>query len=260
MKNKDVTLEHDKSHESLTVEEYRRLKVRLLEIKKRRRKRLWQVFGLISLLVMFIALFFLYEMSYEYSFSNIAVSAIISLAFSSICTVYLSLVFEMSEGTLRRRILEYEAENIKETIEEDIFENSIKMSYKYLDQYYLQTREHAQRGFIVTVGIAIFGGILVSAGIIAMYFCVVTPSYLTCATGVIIEFIASILFYLYNKTVSSMSKYHNKLVLSQNISLALKVSESLPEEKKTTTKEIIVSELLKNINCHLVNDDNNTHA
>ena len=46
-----------------------------------------------------------------------------------------------------------------------------------------------------------------------MFLGYVTPSYVTCASGVVTEFIASIFFYLYNKTVSSMSKYHNKLVL-----------------------------------------------
>lgn len=40
------------------------------------------------------------------------------------------------------------AEDIKEEVQEDVFENSIKMSYKYLDQYYLQTREQAQKGFL----------------------------------------------------------------------------------------------------------------
>lgn len=52
-----------------------------------------------------------------------------------------------------------------------------------------------------------------------------------------------------------MSKYHNKLVLSQNISIALKVSDSLPDEDKTKSKNKIIEELLKDINSYLINSD-----
>lgn len=130
------------------------------------------------------------------------------------------------------------------------------MSYKYLDQYYHQTREQAQRGFMVTVYVAVFGALLVTGGIVAMmFFKVTSPSYVTCAAGVITEFIAAVFFYLYNRTISSMSKYHNKLVLSQNISIALKIADSLPATDNTSAKNLIINELLKDINNHLVKED-----
>lgn len=47
-----------------------------------------------------------------------------------------------------------------------------------------------------------------------------------------------------------MSKYHNKLVLSHNISIALKVADTLPEEDKTKNKNLIISQLLKDINSY----------
>lgn len=82
-----------------------------------------------------------------------------------------------------------------------------------------------------------------------------TPSVITCTSGIIIEFIAAVFFYLYNKTVTSMSSYHNKLVLSQNISIALKVSDSLSEEEQIKTKSLIISELIKNINGYLTEEE-----
>ena len=112
-----------------------------------------------------------------------------------------------------------------------------------------------QRGFFVTVCVAVFGAVLIGAGIIAMFFEKMEPSYITCASGIITEFIAAIFFYLYNKTISSMSKYHNKLVISQNISIALKVADTLPEEDKTKAKNTIISELLKDVNTYLIMSD-----
>lgn len=52
-----------------------------------------------------------------------------------------------------------------------------------------------------------------------------------------------------------MSKYHNKLVLSQNISIALKVSDTLPEEDSIKAKNVIINELLKDINIYLTKSD-----
>ena len=52
-----------------------------------------------------------------------------------------------------------------------------------------------------------------------------------------------------------MSAYHNKLVLSHNISIALKVAESLPENNQAEAKNLIISELLKDINTHMTKED-----
>ena len=140
-------------------------------------------------------------------------------------------------------------------MQEDIFENSIKMIYKYLDQYYLQTRTQAQNGFYITVGVSVGGAILIGLGIVALFMGKIESSYITCASGLITEFIAAIFFYLYNKTVMSMSKYHNKLVLSHNISIALKVADTLPPEDKAKSKELIISQLLNDINSYLIKND-----
>lgn len=154
------------------------------------------------------------------------------------------------------KIDDYKKEEIKEIVDEDIFENAIKLSYKYLDEYYSQTRKQAQKGFYITISIAVAGFGLIVAGVIMMFMEKIQMASVTCASGVITEFISSIFFYLYNKTVNSMSAYHNKLVLSHNISIALKVAESLPEEDKVKSKNLIIEELLKNINSYLIIPDN----
>lgn len=169
--------------------------------------------------------------------------------------IIVSSVIEYYKNSLRTKIMEYEVYYIQDKVQDDVFENSIKMSYKYLDQYYLQTREQARKGFFVTVCVSIFGAILIGIGIMAMFLGKIEPSYITCASGVITEFIAAVFFYLYNKTVVSMSKYHNKLVLSHNISIALKVADTLPDDDKTDSKKIIISELLKDINTYLIKSD-----
>ena len=235
--------------------DYRKAKVKLESLQhKRSWKTMVLIFLCFTLLVaaMFFAVFF---DIYAFSVKSVSLSLLAGSLVSIFFIVYFCLILEIAESNIRSRINAYEAENIKDDVVEDIFENSIKMSYKYLDQYYLQTREQAQKGFLATVLVAGFGALLIAGGIITMFLGAVEPSYVTCAAGVITEVVSAIFFYLYNKTVSSMSNYHNKLVLSHNISTALKVAETLPDGQQTVAKNLIVSELLKDINSHMTKQD-----
>ncbi len=191
----------------------------------------------------------------KYSTYKIIGSSVIIIIGMILTFIYFYLYYDKQEARIRRKMLEYEVENIQDEVQDNIFENSIKMSYKYLDQYYLQIRNQAQKGFFVTVCVSVFGAILIGVGIVLMFMDITNPSYIICASGVITEFIATIFFYMYNKTVTSMSKYHNKLVLSHNVSIALKVADTLPEEDKVKSKNLIISELLKDMNSHLIRSD-----
>lgn len=239
----------------ITDADYCRAKAKLDSL---RRKRSWKVLLLFFLFFAFIAtfgVFILFFDVYPLNLKAILVSAVFGSLIAIFLVIYFLLGIEISESNIRSKINLYEAENIKKDVAEDIFENSIRMSYKYLDQYYLQTKEQAQKGFLATVLVAGFGAFLIFGGIIAMYFGKAEPSYITCGAGVITKFISAVFFYLYNRTAASMSTYHNKLVLSHNISIALKVAESLPADNQIQTKNQIVSELLKDINLHMTKED-----
>ncbi len=167
-----------------------------------------------------------------------------------VATIF-SMFIDIKENNIRHEIYSNEKVNIESILDDDIFSNSIKMSYKYLDQYYFQMRDQAQKGFYITICVALFGAILIGIGIISMLLGNAEPSYITCAAGVITEFVSAVFFYLYNKTIASMGDYHNKLVLSYNISLALKAVEILPAPQKYSSTEKIIAELIKDINIHM---------
>lgn len=241
----------------ITKKEYNKLKASLQELERRKKSKIPYLIAAILGLCVSLSCYRYFDFSrpYEKIYIIVIASVVIGSMFAFMFYSYYRLILDIRESSMRRKIYEYEALHIKEDVKEDVFENSIKMSYKYLDQYYLQTREQAQRGFFVTVSVAVFGALLIGGGIIAMFAGCTSPAYITCASGVITEFIAAVFFYLYNKTISSMSNYHNKLVLSQNISIALKVADSLPTEDKVKAKNKIVEELLKDINTHLIKSD-----
>lgn len=248
--------------EKIEIEEkdYKKLKIRLEEVQRKKKGKIpILVSAFFAICIIMVSCFFIYDVYYDsMKTTEIIATIIVGVAIGFGMYLYIFMLYEMDESKIKRKMLEYEAENIKDEVKEDIFENSIKLSYKYLDQYYLQTREQAQRGFFVTVLVSVFGAILISVGIVSMFLEKVQPSYITCASGVITEFIAAVFFYLYNKTISSMSKYHNKLVISHNVSIALKVAESLPENDKVKAKNAIILELLKDVNTYLVKNDTST--
>ncbi len=253
---KDTVETRMENMDDLSEKEYIKLKTTLETLRGKRNGKLYWIISSISTIILsMLFLLCYYDWYYKITIQGIVGSILIALIVTSIPVAFLAMMIESQETSLKRRILEYEAQNIKNEMKEDIFENSIEMSYKYLDQYYLQTREQAQRGFYVTIGVAIFGAILIGVGIVTMFIGKIEPTVITCATGVLTEFISAIFFYLYNKTITSMSKYHNKLVYSQNISIALKVSDSLPAKDKIEAKNMIIKELLKDINAYLVKSD-----
>lgn len=240
----------------ITEEEYIALKKTLNNSEmEHKRKGFVILMGLIVGISCFIFTFMESEWAELPMAFKVLVSSICALI-TGICSSYIyKYLFILYNYKIYAKVNEYEIRNLHEKAEEDIFENAVKLSYKYLDQYYLQIRDQAQKGFVVTVCVSVFGALLIGFGIVLMFMDITNPSYITCASGVITEFIATIFFYMYNKTVTSMSKYHNKLVLSHNVSIALKVADTLPEKDKVKSKNLIISELLKDMNSHLIRSD-----
>lgn len=245
-------------------EKYNFLKAELQNLQKRHKSKTLYILTFlvstaISVLCYIIFKYSTYNKYYDkqpvINIRGIVIATLVGIFLSLLICTFINLFYEIRENIIQGDMIRYEVKIMQDKIEEDIFDNSLKLSYTYLDQYYHQTREQAQHGFYITVGVAVFGAALIFGGIIAMFCNKIEPSYITCAAGVATEFISAVFFYLYNKTVSSMSRYHNKLVFSQNISFALKVADSLPEEDQNKAKNVIITELLKDINTNIAKDD-----
>lgn len=255
----ELEIDLNERYEKWERRKYDSNKSRLDKIRKVRRSAWLYVFMFVfSFALAWLVLYVEYGYKEFSAWDNeaIIINQIVAFVIPTVIAVFLNMAMYLYEISLESDIARYERSTIQKTADDDIYESSVKMSYKYLDQYYLQTREQAGKGFLITLSVAIGGALIIGVGIIAMFFGVVEPAYITTACGVITEFIASIFFYLYNKTVQSMGDYHNKLVLSQNIAIALKISESIDGACKDSVKADMVKELLKDVNHHI--NDNRT--
>ncbi|MGH6825368.1 TRADD-N-associated membrane domain-containing protein [Methyloceanibacter sp.] len=143
------------------------------------------------------------------------------------------------------------SEQLQGALEQDFVTNLVRINFKYIDAYYLQTRIQADKSFTFTVIAAFVSLILIIAGIILTFFGKIESAKIAAASGILGQFISAVFFYLYNQTVAKMADYHRKLVFTQNIGLALKISDGLPTDEKTKSQVALIETLSTNINQYL---------
>jgi hypothetical protein len=66
-------------------------------------------------------------------------------------------------------------------------------------------------------------------------------AYLAAGSGVVVEFITGVFFYLYNRTVQQLKEYHDSLISAQNVLLALKL---IGDTIDATEKAKLVAQVL----------------
>lgn len=166
---------------------------------------------------------------------------------------YMKLIFRFLLSLYKGRIKSYQIdeEKIKINKKDEFFNRLVEINFKYLDQYYFQTKEQADKSFFLVITSGIIGLGIIIVGIVLVYKGEQEPGNIAATAGILIEFITAIFFYIYNKTILKTGEYHKKLVLSQNISLALKTTEDFQGKEKFELREKIISEITKDINKYL---------
>jgi hypothetical protein len=136
-------------------------------------------------------------------------------------------------------------------VENEFFTRLVTINFTYIDQYYRQTQEQANKSFWLSASVAVVGFIMVCAGVVLLYVQRIDAGYVTVVSGAISEFVSAVFFYLYNRTILAMGQYHQKLVITQNVSLALKTAETLTGTNKEDAQLKIIERLTDNVNGYL---------
>lgn len=147
----------------------------------------------------------------------------------------------------RRRVLTQEPqEGVKKTI--PYYDRLVEINLDNLEKYYKLIKVHAENSFKVSLFSGVIGFILISVGLVIGYLDQKNLNilYISTASGILIEFISGIFFYLYNKTIRELKDYHERLLQVQNILLAFKiVDDTKDEQKKVTMLEQMLTCLIK---------------
>lgn len=146
-----------------------------------------------------------------------------------------------------------EIKKIVGNLHKDFTDGLLKLSSKYLEMYYAQINQQANNSFKVVMVFSIISGMVLLAGIIGvLFFDLKHEAYISIGAGVITQFITSIFFVLYNKTVNGMSKYHKRLLMSQNLAIALKAAERMIKDDCSETVGRICDAIIKDYNVYLI--------
>jgi len=129
-------------------------------------------------------------------------------------------------------------DELKSATGDDIFKNLLQLKLNSLEEYINLTRFQAQQTFNLSRNISIIGFGLLSLGIILSiignYYGlkILDTAYLAAISGIIIEFISGVFFAFYNRTLQQINLFHNKLIESQNIAIALVTNDQIEDPNK----------------------------
>ena len=129
-----------------------------------------------------------------------------------------------------------------------LFKELVGFNMQYLHAYNVLIKDHTQKSFLVSIVSGIFGFGLIMWGIWLGFHdknnLTNNLAYLSTASGIVIEFIAVVFFYLYNKTVRELKEYNNSLLYVQNILLSFNIVQDLEGETKAEVLSQMIASLL----------------
>jgi len=117
-------------------------------------------------------------------------------------------------------------EKLERASGEDVFKYILLINVSALEGYVAQTRLQAEQSFRLSKWVAVIGFALIATGIgFGIYLNAkgdsnLEAAYLAATAGVLTEFISGVFFYLYNRTLQQINRFHDKLVAMQQLSMS----------------------------------------
>lgn len=130
--------------------------------------------------------------------------------------------------------------NTKEPLE--YINELVEINVTRLDEYYNEVKRHTTYSFLFALIVGLVGFFLIVVGIVLGYDGErLTTAYMAGISGILIEFISGVFFYLYNKTVEQLKLYHDNLIDLQNTLLSFQLIERV---NKSYDKDLIISKIV----------------
>lgn len=107
------------------------------------------------------------------------------------------------------------------------FDSLVNINIENLGEYYSLVKKHTQKSFALSCTVSVSGFILIVLGLVFQYTNndYENISFLVTSSGIVVELVSGLFFYLYNKTIRQLKDYHDSLLEVQNILLSFKLIE-----------------------------------
>lgn len=116
------------------------------------------------------------------------------------------------------------------------FDTLVDINLKNLGDYYDLVKDSNKKSFYASLVVSILGFVLIASGLVVSYITndAKDIAYISGATGVIVEIVSGLMFYLYSKTILQLKEYHDSLLNVQNMLLSFKLFEDHKDSSDTT--------------------------
>ena len=142
------------------------------------------------------------------------------------------------------------ADKLETASGDDIFKYILLTNMSALDAYVAQTRIQAAQSFRLSQIVAMIGFVLLAAGIgLGMYMSLngkstMDAAYLSSVAGIVTEFISGVFFYLYNRTLQQINRFHDKMVAMQQLTMSYLGSSVVADSQKRDDARVSLSTAL----------------
>jgi hypothetical protein len=110
---------------------------------------------------------------------------------------------------------------------DEVFKYLLLISVASLESYIALTRVQAEQSFRWSKVVAVIGFLIIATGV-AMAIITsaggsvkIEAAYLASLSGILVEFVAGVFFFLYNRTLQQINLFHQRLADSQQLSISL---------------------------------------
>lgn len=128
-------------------------------------------------------------------------------------------------------------------IQTDDVRGTAASQIELLSRFYDLSLSQAQRSFRWALISGVVGFVFLLGAIVSIWTDNKDFTMVTLASGVMIEFISTINFYLYNKTITQLTLFQGRLEITQRFLLANSLCESLGDELRDSTRAALINQL-----------------
>lgn len=208
---------------------------------------------LLLFIPIFIILLIIYILSFHYERGD---AVLLILAYIGFLIVNIYIIYrqwdKLAALNIELSLLEEQGKKIASdptasSVTKGFFKELVGFNIEYLRAYNALIKNHTQKSFFVSIVSGIFGFGLIMVGICLGFLdknnLTNNLTYIAAVSGIIIEFISGIFFYLYNRTVRELKEYHNSLLDVQNVLLSFNIVQDLEGEAKAEMLSQVISSL-----------------
>jgi hypothetical protein len=141
-------------------------------------------------------------------------------------------------------------DKLEEAQGDDVFKYLLLINVASLESYVAQTRLQAEQSFRWSKVVAVIGFMIIATGVsIAIYTSAggtiaIQAAYLASLSGVIVEFVAGVFFFLYNRTLQQINLFHQRLADAQQLSISLMANSLIGDETRRDEARADLSQAL----------------